>query len=343
MIVKEKEGLIPTDKMGRAGYDAEKQMAFYLRRAFGEANDIFVFNDIRFVRNGEAAQIDHLVLHRYGFFLVESKSVTGTIEVNKHLEFARAYGRQRKGMKSPIAQVGMQADLLSALLNDQKEQLRRKVMLGMIQAYFGEERFDKLVAVSDSGVINRKGCDPAELVKADRVTSIEETIARRDKTKGVSGALRFALADKKTSKQLKEDDLPAFTNGELDSIRSFLLQSHTPYVQPPPVVAETVSPQSTPPPPASSASARPVAVQAVRETAVSYPATHCCRHCQTDSIEVAYGKYGYYFKCLECSKNTKIDFTCRCGVKAKISKKGREFRWKCAACGNNDQFFTNAE
>ena len=57
MIVKDKEGPIPTDKMGRAGYDAEKQMAFYLRRAFAEASDIFVFNDIRFVRNGEAAQI----------------------------------------------------------------------------------------------------------------------------------------------------------------------------------------------------------------------------------------------------------------------------------------------
>ncbi len=337
MIVKDKEGPIPTDKMGRAGYDAEKQMAFYLRRAFAEASDIFVFNDIRFVRNGEAAQIDHLVLYRYGFFLIESKSVTGTIEVNKHLEFSRAYGRQRKGMKSPIAQVKMQADLLAALLNDQKEHLRRKVMLGMVQASFGEQRFDKLVAVSDNGVIKRKGCDPAELVKADRVTSvIEEVIARRDKTQGIAGAFRMVFADNKTSKQLMEDDFPAFTNGELDSIRSFLLQSHTPYVQPPPVVAENLFPQATPP----VAIVRPVAV---RETAASYPIVHRCRHCQAGSMEVTYGKYGYYFKCLECSKNTKIDFTCRCGSKAKISKKGKEFRWKCASCGNNEHFFTNAE
>ena len=55
-------------------------------------------------------------------------------------------------MKSPITQVKMQADLLQALLNDQKENLRRKVMLGMVQAYFGEQRFDRLVAVSDNGI-----------------------------------------------------------------------------------------------------------------------------------------------------------------------------------------------
>ncbi|WP_417377377.1 nuclease-related domain-containing protein [Gimesia maris] len=342
MIVKEKEGSIPTDKMGRAGYDAEKQMAFYLRRAFSESPDIFVFNDIRFVRNGEAAQIDHLVLHRYGFFLIESKSVTGAIEVNKQLEFVRVFGRQRKGMKSPITQVKMQADLLQALLNDNKESLRRKLMLGMVQGSFGEQRFDRLVAVSDNGIINRKGCDPPGLVKADRVASVvEDLIARRDKTRGFTGAMRLAFADKKTTKQLQEDDMPAFTAGELDLICSFLLDNDQPYVQPPPVVGQVVSPPETPPPLPAAAIVPSVAAQIVRESPAQTQSSFSCRHCNATNVEIIYGQYGYYFKCNDCSKNTKIDFTCRCGVKSKISKKGQVFSWKCSSCGNNDHFYTN--
>lgn len=52
MIAKDKTTPAPTDKYGRAGHDAEMQMAFYLRRAFAEAPDIYVFNDLRLERGG---------------------------------------------------------------------------------------------------------------------------------------------------------------------------------------------------------------------------------------------------------------------------------------------------
>ncbi len=337
MILKDKDGPVPSNKTGKTGYEAEKQMAFYLRRAFGESPDVLVCNDLRVVRNGEVAQIDHLVLHRYGFFLIESKSVTGSIEVNKQLEFVRVFGRQRKGMKSPINQVKMQADLLQALLNDQKEKLRRKVLLGFVQAYFGDQRFNKLVAISDGGEINRKGCDPPELVKADQVASvIQALITRRDKTKGIGGALRMALADKKTAKQLQEDEVRAFTADELSSIKEFLLRSHQLYVQPPPVVQRPAASVPEPPPPPAPAKI------AESKTSFEPQQRHRCRHCQSEDIEIVYGQYGYYFKCRSCTKNTKIDFSCpRCGVKARISKRGALFRWKCSACGNDSLFYTN--
>jgi hypothetical protein len=339
VILKDKDGPIPSNKTGKAGYEAERQMAFYLRRAFGESPDVFVFHDLRVVRNGEVGQIDHLVLHPYGFFLIESKSVTGSIEVNKQLEFVRVFGRQRKGMKSPIAQVKMQAELLQALLNDQKEKLRRKVLLGFVQAYFGEQRFATLVAISDGGEIKRKGCDPPELVKADQVTGvIQDLITRRDKTKGIAGALRMVLADKKTARQLQEDELPAFTADELSSIQQFLLSSHQRYVQPPPVVQDPALSAPKPPPP-------PTPVR-VAESNASFESQqrHRCRHCQSEDIEIVYGQYGYYFKCRSCTKNTRIDFSCpQCGVKAKITKRGPVFRWKCAGCGNDSHFYTNPE
>ena len=49
-------------------------MAHYLKRAFGDTSDIYVFNDLRLLRRGEIAQIDHLVVHRWGFAIIESKA-----------------------------------------------------------------------------------------------------------------------------------------------------------------------------------------------------------------------------------------------------------------------------
>lgn len=79
MIVLEKQGERPSNPLLAAGFDAEAQMAFYLRRAFGDATDVFVFHDLRLSRNGERAQMDHLVFHRFGFVIVESKSITADV------------------------------------------------------------------------------------------------------------------------------------------------------------------------------------------------------------------------------------------------------------------------
>lgn len=342
VILKDKLSALPTDKFGQAGYQAEMQMAFYLRRAFGELPDVFVFNDLRYIRNGEVAQIDHLVLHRFGLVLVESKSVTGTIEVNPQLEFVRTFGRNRSGMKSPITQVEMQKQLLQALLNDHKEHLRRKVLMGMVQAYFSDERFKTFVAISDQGEIKRRGCDPPQLLKADRVASeIQQIIDRHNKASGFGGIMRQMLADKKTAKELEVNELPAFTPDELKAIASFLLREHSEVadaVESPPIIASVVpTPLPLPQPPAVKS------VSPVTATVLEIPA-HSCRHCGSGNVEILYGKFGYYFKCRECSQNTAIDLTCAsCGKKARISKAGKVFTQECAHCNTKTPFFTNPE
>lgn len=48
--------------------------------------NIYVFNDLRLEQEQDAAQIDHLILHRYGATIVESKSVTTRIQVNEQGE-----------------------------------------------------------------------------------------------------------------------------------------------------------------------------------------------------------------------------------------------------------------
>ena len=76
MIVKEHQAPPTTDKFQRAGDEAERQMVFYLRRAYGTNPDVHAFHNLRFEQGEDAAQIDHLILHRSGVIIVESKSVT---------------------------------------------------------------------------------------------------------------------------------------------------------------------------------------------------------------------------------------------------------------------------
>ena len=83
MIVLEKSTPRPSELRGAAGFDAEEKLAYYLRRGFAVRRDVFVFNDLHLSHEcadrTERAQIDHLVLHRFGFFVIESKSVFGRL------------------------------------------------------------------------------------------------------------------------------------------------------------------------------------------------------------------------------------------------------------------------
>lgn len=83
MIVKELDPFIPQDKFAKAGKEAEEQMSFYLRRAFADNKNIYVFNDLCLEHEDDAAQIDHLIFHQYGVVIIESKSVTNRVEINE--------------------------------------------------------------------------------------------------------------------------------------------------------------------------------------------------------------------------------------------------------------------
>jgi len=102
VILKEKEFTNPSDPRLKAGEEAEKQLAYRLQRAFKKRDDCFVINDLRIVYDGDAAQIDHLVVSPYGLFIIESKSCYGTIAVNEFNEWSRTFNGRPEGMQSPI-------------------------------------------------------------------------------------------------------------------------------------------------------------------------------------------------------------------------------------------------
>lgn len=205
MIIKEWSGQLTNDIRLKAGQDAEKQMAFYLKREFGKDKNIFVFNNIRIIHEGEVAQIDHLILHPYGFSLIESKSISGSVEINKHGEWIRWHNNKPTGMRSPLIQLEMQKDILISFLDTNAEKILGKVF-GLIQQGVGRRSYDCVTAISDQAVIVRnkkvKG-----VYKADVVASILRKIIKQHK------------------RELLTLDSVWFNKKELESISSFLLES----------------------------------------------------------------------------------------------------------------------
>jgi len=220
MIVKELDPLQFGDPLARAGRRTEEQMAFYLRRAFAAAEDIRVFHDLRLEHKGEIAQIDHLVLHRWGIVLIESKSVTTTLRVNRQGEWARrVYGRWQ-GMPSPVLQVKRQGDLLKTLLGENVERLLGKV-LGL-QFRFGHMPVDYLVAISDGGIIERVGNpDLPEVCKSDQVTERVDAFVKRYRK--ANSLMSVIATDSK-------DAWHTLRPQEMQRISDFLLLNHSPLI-----------------------------------------------------------------------------------------------------------------
>ena len=68
-----------------------------------------------------------------------------------------------------------------------------------------------------------------------------------------------------------------------------------------------------------------------------------CKHCGGHDLDAQYGKFGYYFACRSCVKNTGIKFSCSaCGAEGRVRKQGRDFFAECKACDASTLYHTNA-
>jgi hypothetical protein len=182
MIIKQRD-THPVSTSGRpdiflaAGTKAEKDLAFYLHRAFAATPDVCVLNDIRLQDEHQpdpdgspgTCQVDHLVLHQWGAFIIESKSVCEEILVRPDGsggdEWARVYQGKPQGMPSPIQQANRQANFLRAYLQRHRERILSKVtgvsglltklITGTDQRGFTHMPMQIIIAISDKGSIER--------------------------------------------------------------------------------------------------------------------------------------------------------------------------------------------
>ncbi|TVQ59176.1 MAG: NERD domain-containing protein [Phycisphaerales bacterium] len=329
-----------------AGEAAESQMAFYLHRALGDEPGVHILNNRRFVdphqpeHNGApgVCQIDHLVVHRRGMFIVESKSATGVVTVRDDGhggdEWTRRYQGKEHGFPSPIKQANRQADFLRTLLNRHCESLLgkaptgirtlAKIINGTDQRGFRFMPIQIIVAISDSGVIRRIGGwkEPSEpfqifVTKADSTPEKIRAELRRH-TPSLS-LLVNPDSDYGVWHMLPE---------ETTRVVAFLESQHTPRV------ANTPAVEASPP-----RSEAPKA-QTTERTTLPAPDGPACGSCGGIDLAAQWGRYGYYWRCGSCAKTTTMPTTCAiCGAIGsrgkivRIHKKGPKYFRHCEPCG----------
>jgi hypothetical protein len=358
MIAKEMDPFNSADPALKAGRAAEEQVAFYLRRAFGPNQHVLVFNSLRLEWDGDASQMDHLLLHRHGGVIIESKSVTDAVNINAHGEWSRRSGGRTRGMPSPILQAERQGQFLKRYLCHHDDQLRGK-LLGLVQASFGCMDLKVLVAISDSGIVERARPDIApEVHKADAIA---------DRAKRILGNQQRASS----LFNLRSDGGWWLNQEELDRVSNFLLQHHMPVrrraPESPPGAngrsGERINespnryttfgaPMQSPSAPSTQspaeAPAASVSLSSHSERLGSHSenkssgAVWSCRKCGSQTLKIVHGQYSYYFKCMACQGNTNLSLICpTCQGKEKPRKREREFFRECPVCGTSRLFFQN--
>ena len=388
MIVKPYESIATASGVRQqAGSAAERQMAHYLHRAFKDDPGAQVLNDLRLEDTEQpeqdgtvgVCQIDHLVIHRWGMFIIESKSVAGAVQVRPDGsggdEWTRTSAGKEVGMPSPIRQAERQGQFLRAILQRHHQELVGRIPVGMRtlarlvrgsdQRTFNHVPIQLAVAISDAGRILRlEGWKAPQrpfqvfVAKADLIpTKIREEIARH--RRGASLISTESLANAYGLWSIK----PA----EAASVARFLADRDTQRkrrdprrkrggneTNDRPARPVTARPeQISPPPPmtreAGDGSARATVVPAdhasVRPIAGSRQPN--CRHCGAVNLTARSGPYGYYWHCNSCHGNTRMPRECTaCGTsvrsQVRVRKSGADYFADCVACGTSRALWTQS-
>ena len=326
MILKDKSLSTSNYAKIKAGQKQELDVAFYLRRAFKDHSQVFVFNDVKFKHNGETAQIDHLVVYTYGFILIESKSITGEVAINQHQEWSRSYRGQWQGMPSPIKQVELQLALLKSLVIDNAPQLLPK-MFGKIQQNFGGREWHSICAISSNAIINRDNTPKTleeRLVKsefiADKLLDIMKLPA------STPNALHFFSTNTRSW----------FSEESLARICEFLLEQNiSPNLQEPSYVSADISESKSVYDEALITSEQTITTQVKPKEALIKDIILTCKQCKSSiNLQPLSGRYGYFVKCGNCSANTPMKMPCpECSSSnTKTSKRRESYSLVCKDC-----------
>jgi len=347
---------LSSDPRHRAGAEAERQMSFYMHREFANDAALLVINDLRLVDPDQpehdgrpgVCQIDHLVLHRWGAFIVESKSVTDEVSVRDDGaggdEWTRRFGGREHGFPSPIQQARRQGEFLRAFLQRHREHLLgklptglrtiSKLMAGTDHRGFGNMPIQIIVAISDRGKIKRvnRWKEPTEpfrtfVSKADLVS-----VKIRDEL-GNHKAAGSLLSESKGDYgvwSMKAEEVPA--------VADFLAARHEAMTRVEPVVQTALT---------TTTAKSPTALKS--KPAVVAVAGAACKGCSGADLSAQWGKYGYYWKCLSCGTNTSMPTVCSaCGAEGhrgkvvRIRKDGSKYFRACEKCGIEERIWTES-
>jgi len=284
------------------GYKAEKDNAYYLDFGFKDSPRNIILHDIRIEHEGKVAQIDHIIINRFGIEVLESKSFTGELTIKGDGSLNVAYGKKIQTFPNPIEQNNRHAQILSDLIKANMELASNHKLFGM--------------PISSTVLINPK------------TTVMNDTLP-----KGFDRADSFTTHWDESVNKMSTLDVFKTLGGimKLDRVKeiaNFLVQQHRPksydYAKKYPIKKESTL-QSIP-------------------SVIQEKSHKLCTKCKSPDIEIRYGKYSYYFKCLSCDGNTAVKLICsNKDCKPKLKKSKLNFYHICEVCDKNELFFKNSE
>lgn len=321
MIIKEKVLSNSSNPKLAAGEKQELDVSFYLRRAFKDNPDVSVFNDIKLTHNNETAQIDHLIVYKFGFVIIESKSISGEVSINQHDEWSRSYNGKWFGMPSPIKQAELQAQVLKSLLNANCESILPSKLLGVLQKGFSGREWNIVCAVSSNSIIERS-------------RSSEELSSKLVKTEFIADKLIeiMDLYEVKGPKRLIKafnDNRVWFKRSEIELINEFVLR------QDESLKCNSQAENSV-------NKAQPGAI--VDSVIPSLPNVNSdkftsvvCKSCKSKiNLTPKNGRYGYYLACGNCNTNTPMKQACPActSKKTNVKKNNCTYELVCNDCNS---------
>jgi hypothetical protein len=171
---KQKDWLAKELRNTKQGISGEKSAAHYLDNYLAASKNFMVVHDLRISVEGEVAQIDHLLIGRAWFILIETKTFGGDIAVNERGEFSVKYpGERVYDIPSPLEQSRRHENVLQKLL----ERLEIRPRTG------GRHRMEHVVLVDPARAIRRpsdRRVDTSYLVKADQFPDWHKKWADKD-------------------------------------------------------------------------------------------------------------------------------------------------------------------
>ncbi len=169
----------------RRGIQGEKDSAYYLDQYFKDGENHVVLHDLRFVVDGDVAQIDHLIINRgIGVYLIETKNYSGNLVINDHGEFTVEYDDFCFGIPSPIEQSRRHERILSKLL----------ATLGIVSRTGAPLACYHVVMLHPKAIIQRpasKAFDTSNVIKADQFPTWHGQFV--DKSFGITEVLKLAV------------------------------------------------------------------------------------------------------------------------------------------------------
>lgn len=337
------------DPRQAAGASAERQMKHYLHRAFARDQDVHTHDDLRLEDPEQTehdgspgvCQIDHLVVHRWGMFIIESKSVTEEVVVRPDGsdgdEWSRVYRGKEMGMASPIQQAKRQSEFLRTLLQRHRKELLGRLPVGLPNidklkrrlGGFSTAPIQLIIAVSDGGRIQRSDGwrEPQEPFRV--------FVAKADL---VPDKIRQEL-ELHGSKQQGDYGRWTMKPQEAERVFNFLGSRHV----------DRPGDRSVQSKQTSQGDSRRHAPPPGKPKRSTDKAQAACKHCGKRDLTAMAGRYGYYWRCDVCGKNTAMPTVCSaCGTERKdngvrVRKEGRMFFPDCQKCGFSERIWSDEQ